>query len=385
MDLVDAHKIHCTRCGSCIEVCPQYAGMDVIERIIAALEGREAEIDDSLCLTCGLCEGACPNHLSLKNLIKAMRQKKIKEQGVTEAGLITDPTWERNIFKLVSKVIEPLTFEEGEGDTVYFPGCYGTYLHRTMTLSTIKVLDRLGIKYWVMHGLDKCCGVVSAGAGNPSVINSNGPRIIRELKEKGARRILTSCPGCTMAFKKVYPALFEDFNMEVLHISQLLSSILKDGTVGLKEMGSLKVFYHDPCHLTRGLGIFEEPREILRSIPGIELINPGPEGSTCCGFGGGVRINHPERSIEIAREEHIRLKGKADAVITNCAGCRQNLLEGRIPDGPEVLDLCELLLRSMGGSVQRDDDLLISAVNLAYHQAVPGYKPPLEKTRISPP
>lgn len=384
MDLLDAYENNCTRCGSCIEICPQYAGVEVIEKLIASLEWREAEIDVSHCLTCGLCEQACPNKLSLKNLIKAVRQKEIKEKGVSEAALITDPKWDRNIFKLASKVIEPLTFEEGEGDTVYFPGCYGTYLHRTMTLSAIKVLDRLGIEHWVMHGLERCCGVVAAGAGNSSVIDLNGPRIIRELKEKGTRKMITSCPGCTMAFKKVYPALFEDFNIEVFHISQVLLSYLKDGTVKLGELGPLKVFYHDPCHLTRGLGIFEEPREVLRSIPGIELVNPSPEGSTCCGFGGGVRINHPDRSIELAREKHLRLKGKVDAVITNCAGCRQNLIEGIVAGGPEVLDLCELLLRSMGESVQRDDELLINAVNRAYQQAIPWYRPPF-KTGITLP
>ena len=137
------------------------------------------------------------------------------------------------------------------------------------------------------------------------------------------------------------------------------------------------MFYHDPCHLTRGSGIYVEPRKLLDTMEGTDLMNPEPSDSTCCGFGGGVRMNHPSESISISRREHEEVQRRgAKAIITNCAGCRQNLLEGRPEEGGMVYDLAEYLLLSMGESVPRDDESLIELVNATYEKGMRGYRRP---------
>ena len=138
-----------------------------------------------------------------------------------------------------------------------------------------------------------------------------------------------------------------------------------------------RVYYHDPCHLTRGAGIFKEPRELLRKVPGTELMNPDPEGSNCCGFGGGVRLNHPTASIEASRKEHGQVASEGgDIIITNCAGCRQNLMEGRPENGPMVYDLAEYILLSLGEGLPRNDGALVDMINRAYARGVRGYSRP---------
>jgi hypothetical protein len=182
--------------------------------------------------------------------------------------------------------------------------------------------------------------------------------------------VVTSCPGCFMALSKVYPSMFGELGFEVVQASQLLGELVKKGALQPGDGAGGRVFYHDPCHLTRGLGIYQEPRDLLEKVPGTELMNPCPEGSACCGFGGGVRLSHPIESIEISRREHQQVSAKGgDIIVTNCAGCRQNLIEGRPGDGLKVFDLAEYLLLSLGESVPRDDQAMIDLVNEAYTRA----------------
>ncbi|MFP4169712.1 MAG: (Fe-S)-binding protein [Methanomassiliicoccales archaeon] len=376
MGVPDEHRDLCTECGKCFEVCPQYDEVDLIQDLLSYLDGeREPEHDISKCLTCGLCEEVCPQGLSLKGLIKEARGRRVEEQGLQEHHFLADPNWERNLFRIMTQFEEPPERGGGDGEIVYFPGCFPTYVHGTMTDAITRLLDRAGVDYDVLQGLDYCCGVVAAGAGNPSVLRENGPKILEELKSRGTRLLITSCPGCFMGFSKVYPQAFGELDFEVVHISQYLLRLLEEGRLEPGEIDE-RVFYHDPCHLTRGTGVYREPREVLERIPGVELVNPTTEGSRCCGWGGGVRVNHPSESIAIAREEHLEVKGKADVIISNCAGCRQNLIEGEVGGGPEVYDLAEYLLRSLGESMPRDDRLLVERINRAYSSALSEYRPP---------
>ncbi|MCG7845237.1 MAG: (Fe-S)-binding protein [Methanomassiliicoccales archaeon] len=377
MDPAEYHE-RCLRCGKCLDVCSQYSDIEIIDSLVDYLKtDKETAHDITLCLTCGKCESACPEGLSLKLLIKDARLKRVGAAGLSDINFICDPGYDRNMFRTVAEREGPLLFQPRNAEVVYYPGCYSSYIHKTMVRAITRLMERAGVDFAVLDGLDNCCGLASAGTGNPAVIKANGPKIISKLREMGAKKVVTSCPGCFMALSKAYPSMFGELGFEVVQASQFLGGLVEQGKLVPGDGAGGRVYYHDPCHLTRGAGIFREPRELLRKVPGTELMNPDPDGSNCCGFGGGVRLNHPTESIEASCSEHDQVRAEGgDIIVTNCAGCRQNLIEGRPEGGPMVYDLAEYLLLSLGEGVPRNDREMIELVNEAYSKGVRGYRRP---------
>ncbi|WP_440954330.1 (Fe-S)-binding protein [Methanosarcina sp. Mfa9] len=379
MDLVDNHREKCTQCGQCLDVCPMYDDIDLLERLYGYLEGN-SEIDpDSLlsCLTCGLCGEACPEDLGIKMLISPARQKWVGEHGLTDRQTLMDPDAENNLIKKVAEMSEVSEFRAGKGSVVYFPGCASGYINTNMAKAAVALLEKAGVDYTVISGVEYCCGAVSAGAGNPGPIRRNGQKNIEEVRKRGGKILVTTCPGCFKAFKEMYPRMFGDPGFEVLQISQYLERLVREGKLKPEKVLENRVFYHDPCHLTRGMGVYREARELLEGIPGTFLANKTPENSACCGFGGGVRLNYPSESLAVASDRY-RVAGElgCDLIITNCAGCMQNLVEAGL-DGEsgkiEVFDLAEYLALSFGIEIERDDGKMLEVVNRAYRLCVSGY------------
>ena len=278
----------CTRCGKCLDVCPQYHEIEIIDSLIDNIRyGKEVEYDISRCFTCSLCEVECPQQLSLKLLIKDARLKRIEAMGFSDIHYLRDPSYENNIFKTAASIEEPLLFEHGKADIVYFPGCSSSYINKNMVRAITRLMERAGVKFTVLNGLEYCCGLTSAGTGNLRVIETNGPKIIAKLREMGAKRVVASCPGCFMALSKLYPSMFGDLGFEVVQASQFLAELIEKGALVPGENAGGRVFYHDPCHLTRGAGVYHEPRDVLERVPGTTLMNPGPNGSACCNLEEG--------------------------------------------------------------------------------------------------
>ena len=367
----------CRRCGKCLESCSQCSDIEIIDPLVDHLmNDKETEFDIALCLTCGKCESVCPEKLGLKLLTKDARLKRVAAAGPSDIDHICDPGCDRNIFRTAAAVEEPLLFEPEKADIVYYPGCYSSYIHKTMVLAITRLMERAGVDFAVLDGRDHCCGSASAGTGDPAVIKANGPQMIAKPREMGAKQVVTSCPGCFMALSGAYPAMFGELGFEVVQASQFLGGLIEQGRLKLGDQAGGRVYYHDPCHRTRGAGIFQGPGNLLENVPGTELMNPDPEGSDCCGFGGGVRLNHPTDSIKASCLEHEQVRAGGGDIITNCAVCRQNLIEGRPEDGPKVYDLAEYILLSLGEGLPRDDEALIEMVNKAYTRGVRGYKRP---------
>lgn len=380
MDLVDEHRARCTECGQCLDVCPRYDNLDLLEPLYGYLEGS-SEIDPDFllrCLTCGLCGEACPEGLGLKMLISPARQKWVNEHGLSDQQTMMDPEAENNLLKKVAEMSEVPKYREGTGSVVYFPGCAGSYINTNMAKAAVALFEKAGVDYTVLDGVEYCCGAVSAGAGNPGPIRRNGQRNIEEVRRRGAKILVTACPGCFKAFKDIYPRMFGgDPGFEVLQISQYLERLVREGKLTPENTLENKVFYHDPCHLTRGMGVYREARDVLECIPGTVLANKTPENSACCGFGGGVRINYPSDSLDVASDRY-RAAGElgCNVIITNCAGCMQNLVEAGLDgdDGKiEVFDLAEYLARAFGIEIERKDREMLDIVNRAYRSCISGY------------
>ncbi|KKH46551.1 (Fe-S)-binding protein [Methanosarcina sp. 1.H.A.2.2] len=379
MNIVEKHREKCTQCGQCLEVCPRYDDLSLLDLLYGYLDGTTGIDPASLlhCLTCGLCAEACPEGLGLKMLISPARQKWVSENGLTDRQTMADPEAENNIFKKVGEMDEIPAYIDSPGSVVYFPGCAGTYINKNMAQAVVALLEKAGVDYTVLSGLEYCCGAVSAGAGNPGPIRRHGQQNIDEVRKRGAKILLTSCPGCFKAFKEIYPKMFGEMDFEVLHVSQYLERLLKEGKLTPETTLKHRVFYHDPCHLTRGMGVYREARNVLENIPGTELANKTPEGSACCGFGGGVRVNYPSESISVA-SDRFRAAEKLGCgiIITNCGGCMQNLVEAGKDEKIKIFDLAEYLSLACGVNIPREDQKLLELVNRAYSLCISGYKEP---------
>ncbi|MCQ1534538.1 (Fe-S)-binding protein [Methanosarcina sp. KYL-1] len=377
MDIVNEHREKCTQCGQCLEVCPRYEDLGLIESLYGYLEGKSEIEPDALfrCLTCGLCAGACPEELGIKMLISPARQKWVGEKGLSDRQTMVDPDAENNIFKKIAEMGEVSSYRDGPGSVVYFPGCAGTYINTNMAKATVALLNKAGVDYTVLSGLDYCCGAVSAGAGNPGPILRHGQKNIGEVRKRGAKVLITACPGCFKAFKDIYPKMFGNLDFEVLQVSQYLERLIEEGKLAPKTALINRVFYHDPCHLTRGMGVYREARNVLEKIPGTELANRTPENSACCGFGGGVRVNYPSESLSVASDRYRAAeKLGCEVIITNCGGCMQNLVEAGKDEKIEVFDLAEYLARAFGINVERDDRKMLEQVNRVYRLCISGYE-----------
>ena len=385
MTPIQHHNEQCTQCGMCIEVCPMYSEIDLIDELCSYLDGNcEKVISEDIfrCLTCGLCAQACPEDLSLKKLITTARAGWVKIHGVREEHAIVDPGSDNNLFIAMSRTSEPAVFSEddvgGVGEVVYYPGCAAGYINTSIAAATVNILDSAGVDYTVLSGVSHCCGAVSAGSGNKGLMEEVGQKNVAEVRKRGAKMLITSCPGCYRALADMYPRDFGELGFEVLQMSQYLKRLMDEKMIVPQQVLDHRVFYQDPCHLTRSVGIYEEPRDVISSIAGTHLVNESHEGSKCCGFGGSVRATFPSESIGIATEQIETAKDMGcDVIVTNCPGCMQNLVEvGMGDDSIMVYDLTEYVSMSLGFAVVRNDEEMIDSVNQAYCTVINGYCKP---------
>ena len=167
------------------------------------------------------------------------------------------------------------------------------------------------------------------------------------------KKIVTSCAGCYRVWKEEYPALLgEDLGLEVQHISQFIVDALNKGDLKLgRELRSV-VTYHDPCELGRLSEVFEEPRQILKTIPGVELREMAKNKylSRCCGGGGDLKVAYPDLSMEVGMR---RLKEAQDTgaktIVSCCPACELQLSDVAQKNGVpmQVLNIAEIVARAL--------------------------------------
>jgi Fe-S oxidoreductase len=218
----------------------------------------------------------------------------------------------------------------------------------------VKVLKELGLKFGYLAEDEPCCGGILHYIGLEKDFARNAQKLYKTLKAHGVKRIIGIVPSCTYTLVELLPKHVPGYDLEVKHFLQVVLEGIKDRE--LRFPHDVKVVYHDPCQLSRYLGLIEEPRRILRSIEGIELVEPEwtyGEWSTCCGGGGGFEAVFPELSqiLAVNRAKELVETG-ADIIVTHCPGCIMQLEEGlktlKVKD-VEVLDLAQVVAMAMGG------------------------------------
>jgi Fe-S oxidoreductase len=346
----------CTACGGCDIACKFFFELEPLEVI---LELRNH------CVESGA--GPMPQH---KKYIESIK--------------INHNPYGENHEERLSWLPKNTTFKE-DSNTAYFVGCTTSYRRKEIAQATTKIFDTLDLDFTILGSEEFCCGSPLLRIGDRKDALELMQKNVKKLKNHGIKRIVTSCAGCYSMFKVEYPRYLKT-DFQVIHTSELLDNMLKNGKLELDKEVPLKVTYHDPCHLGRNSepyipwqgqmvkvvsrvyipvppkvirrgtnGVYEPPRNVLRSIPGLQLVEMEriKEYAYCCGAGGGVKSAFPDFALWTAsnRVEEAKATG-AEALVSCCPFCATNLKDAIREKGEKMkfYDLTELVLKSMGGS-----------------------------------
>jgi Fe-S oxidoreductase len=244
-------------------------------------------------------------------------------------------------------------FTEGM-EFLYFPGCYPSYDPRSkkIAVATATILNKAGVDFGILGTKENCCGESIRKTGDEEVFKRLAKDNIKTFIDHGVKKILVTSPHCYHTFKNEYP----DFrvNFEVIHISQYLFELVKEGKLEFSKEYGKKVTYHDPCYLGRHNGIFDEPREVLKKVPGLELLEM-PDcrlDSLCCGGGGGrvwMETQKGERFSELRIDQAMGVG--AEVLVTSCPYCITMFEDSRltldVTEKIEIKDITEIVAEAI--------------------------------------
>ncbi|MBI5018095.1 MAG: (Fe-S)-binding protein [Deltaproteobacteria bacterium] len=356
---------YCYQCGMCDVVCPwnrvrPFSMRKIIRQATFGLTEIEEE-EIWRCTTCGTCPQRCPRGVKQVEAGVALRRiaaeydvypghvrpiRAIAGNLISEGNTLGGERSKRGDW---AKNLSVKTFTEGT-DVLYFPGCYLSYDPRLkkVAAATASLLQKAGVDFGILGPKESCCGESIRKTGNEDLFKRLARENIKTFVEHGVTKILVSSPHCYHTFKNEYPEF--KVNFEVIHITQFLLDLVKEGRLEFSKEYRGRVTYHDPCYMGRHNGVYAEPRDLLKTVPGLELVEMADayERSLCCGGGGGrIWMETPkgERFSDLRLEQAVEVG--ADALVTACPYCITNFEDSRLglkdPDALAVKDITELL------------------------------------------
>lgn len=355
----------CFQCGLCDTVCPwnrvrQFSIRKIIREATFGLTEIEGE-DIWRCTTCGRCPQRCPRGVKQIEVGVSLRRvaseyevfpASVKSARTARASLISEgnPLQEdRKKRAAWAKDLSVKPFAEGM-EVLYFVGCYLSYDPRMKKVAsaTAGILNKAGVDFGILGDKENCCGESIRKIGSEKVFRNLARENIKTFIDNGVKKIVVSSPHCYHTFKNEYPEFMVNF--EIVHITEYLAQLIDEGRLELSGSFEKKITYHDPCYMGRHNDIFDEPRDVLKKVPGLEFIEiaDSREDSLCCGGGGGrIWMDTPKEE----RFSDIRLmqanEAGAQVLVTSCPYCITNFEESRLnleyDDVIEVKDITEII------------------------------------------
>lgn len=402
-------SLACMRCGRCQDACPAFnsrtslspmfliQNLRNIDRIVSGkmqmLKPYEAKVETNggrnetqsevetekakirvvgtlldmhavwACTTCRACMEMCPVYIEQMDIIQEMRR------GVIESGeappdirdLLTNIQKQKNPWgeakfkrdQWTKKSETPVKLaKDGDFEWLWFVGCAHSFDNRNIpiTAKIAKILSDIGTNYAVLGREEGCCGNDVRRVGEEGLFQVLKEENVAQFEKYGVRKIIATSPHCYNTLKNEYEGYDVKFVLEVIH------EAIKSGRLKLKKEIKKKVTFHDPCYLGRYNGVYELPREILKSIPGIELLElpRNRKKSFCCGAGGGNLVREYPGEF---RPNNLRAKEAAETgaeiLAVACPFCMIMLEDGvkteKLEEKIKVLDIIELVYESAYG------------------------------------
>jgi Fe-S oxidoreductase len=357
----------CYQCGLCTATCPwnlvrNFLIRKLIHESQVGLLALESD-DVWLCATCGMCVERCPRGVDIIDIFTAMRRigtqwgviPKALKGAIGSLRTLGNP-WGEDKEKRAdwAKDCGVKTFTPGT-EFLYYPCCTPAYDRRArrIALATVNILQKAGVDFGILGPEENCCGESVRKAGEEDLFQSLAHANIQAFKRHDVKKVLVSSPHCYHTFKNEYPNLGGDF--EVVHITQLLAEFIEEGRIQPTKTLKKRITYHDPCYLGRHNKIYEEPRKVLQSIPGLEFIElpDSREESLCCGGGGGriwMETKKEERFSDIRIQQALDIGAEVLAIC--CPYCMLNfddsLLTMQKEDVIAIKDISEIVNEVIG-------------------------------------
>jgi Fe-S oxidoreductase len=354
-----------TSCGFCERGCPVYQNLKVKtlcmkgrnRTMLGLLQGK-FEISPAVvqaafeCTLCGNCDRWC----SLKNTehTQAFREyllkhgvEPMKEHSSLAASLRNygNPWFQpRSARNRWTKGLNIPKATPGKADVLFFAGCTSA-VTKQLTKSLIasaKLLQSAGVEFATLGQDEPCCGSTLQRIGQTEAFEKMASDNMAKLESLGTKKVITPCPGCYVTLKR--SAELHKSKLKVVHVSQEIAHLVKEGKLDVKRSPE-RMTYHDPCHLGRMGGVFDDPRTIIEAIGTLVEMPNNRYESRCCGAGAGLQSAFPKLSRELAAKRVAEAKSTgATTLVTSCPFCETQL---RTVPGIRVANLMELLLESV--------------------------------------
>jgi len=373
----------CYHCHKCTAGCPAAFAMEYgPDRILRLVQFGQRERlfasrDPWLCLGCEMCGAHCPNDIDINEVLIALKEmaeetgyrvedcQELRElladyvaslpverretviddrlceglarlnhlSGTIDAAhnISGDDNSDRLIWSQnLEHIPEGLDRKQG-AEVVYFVGCVASLFPRSYRVpqSFASILEASGVDFTTLGGQEWCCGYPLLSMGRLEQAKGIIAHNVAQVKELGASRVVFACPSCYHMWKFIYPeVLGEEVGLDVVHATELLDELIAQGDVELGEV-PLRVTYHDPCDLGRKSDVFDAPRRVLRSIPGVTFVEMSSCGeiSECCGGGGNLESFDPDVVSEVSLNRISRAcEVDAQVVTSACQQCERTLM-----------------------------------------------------------
>ncbi|NIU39883.1 hypothetical protein GWN65_07925 [Candidatus Bathyarchaeota archaeon] len=351
---------NCFQCGQCTGLCPKrrvskYSPRQRINEFL--LEERdEASLE---CLTCGLCSQHCPQTVDYLSFVRDVRTRNFNEEAVAHKSVFTLLCEITNSYPKANGV--PSNFggkNDANSEIAYFPGCVdffdcfldvGVNFHE-IGESSVNLLNRIGIKPRLLSL--RCCGHDALWQGHKKIFGELRRYNTDRIKQSGVKLLVTSCAECFRTFSKDY-----ELDCDVMHLSQILER--NKDRLNLQTRNQ-QVTYHDPCRLGRHMGVYDAPRNVLRTVKGLTLkeLDETREDSQCCGVSAWISCNTEAKAL-MAGKLNSAIRTGAGSIITTCPKCyaHLNCLKNEKPPiknyNIEVADFAIFLSR-LDGEVRKE-------------------------------
>jgi Fe-S oxidoreductase len=386
----------CARCGYCVPTCEQYSGRGwesqsprgkyaYLREVMAGRErwNRTAIDTQLVCTTCEVCNTRCQLQLPIEHNWMEMRGKLIHEE---KRGtfppfemMAASLEGERDIWAgkaenranwVPEDIKDKLADKDGgwdkQADILYFGGCTASFVETDIAEASVRLLTDAGYDIGYMGTDEACCGIPMKMAGKWDLFEEIFEHNVAEARKRGAKTIVTSCPACGLVWKELYPSLAaergEPYDLEVKHYSELVAQAMAEGKFDLVEnpFEGETITFHDSCHMGRAQGIYDPPRDMLKSIPGVEYVEMehSREEGLCC---GSVLTLVGEMPVAPVLGGH-RLQEAVDAgakrVIAACPCCQVQLRDSNIKNdlGLEIDDLARVVAEAAGYTIPTSDE-----------------------------
>ena len=372
---LDRPASKCEDCRICSSYCTVASSFNGVETwsakgrmlLMRAIARRELPISPKIldvlytCSNCGLCFAECLQRSELQEAIRAARRQVVVEghtpdmlkataRNILEVG---DPgrTSPKQRFSWLEKVPTPHLKEKA--DILYWVGCTSGVRTPKTAKAVSNILGASGSDFALLGREEGCCGYVLIASGLWDDARKNATNVAEKVARVKAETMVTSCAGCYYTFSKLYPEILDvEVPCEVLHTSQLIEDLMNEGILDVAGVDK-RVTFHDPCSLGRHAGVYDAPRNVLKRIPKLQLVEMSlsKDRARCCGGGGGLWSYNNRVSMNSAWNRLTKDVAplNVSALATACPTCQMNLRYASIRNSfpIHVCDLAEIAEMAM--------------------------------------